>query len=539
MHFDGHGKDRYIIPRWRPVGRSVQLGEAWSAEKRVETAPLGERRLMGLARAMDTFRQHRAAPYAAEVVAVAVMEGVPERAREAARFLVRYGEDLAVGHRLIDHCLGQASDADTPTSLTTDDIRAFRVAGPYVREGGFAWLDLALAYASCGLYSKAERALTVARGLVGTTNRLVLRAEARLYQHMGDPERALATLRRDPDYLLADPWLMAPEIGLSQLVGKHSRLVRRARAMFEQRDRPPFHVSELAAAVGTTELAAGKHRFARKFFRLAVVDPAEQGLAQTVWAAREVDPLIRVPDRHALRKSAEARARDAVAQLRWRDAEKACKEWRHEEPFATMPAVILSSLLSTHLSDEEGAVEAANAGLVANPNHPVLLNNRAFALANMGRLDEAETDIKRITNESTDQNVTNRICITATKGLIAFRRGQQKKGEHHYRRAMAMARDERNSDLAARAGIYLIREARLANMNDLAQDPAVLKAVNAKGLLPATERLRKEIVERDLHWWLTNFANLSTRLGGPRRSNFERPVSTARQLPGAPPDKKD
>ena len=491
---------------------------------------------MGLTRAMDEFRLHRAAPYAAEVVAVAVVEGVPKRAQEAAQFLARYGEDLVVGRRLIDSCLGQASDDITPTSLTKDDIRAFRIAGPYVREGGFAWLDLALAYASCGQYTKAERALTVARGLVGTTNRLVLRAEARLYQHMGDPERALATLRRDPDCLVADPWLMAPEIGLSQFVGKHSRLVRRARAMVEHGGRPPFQVSELAAAVATTELAAGKHRSARKLFRLAVVNPAELGLAQTVWAAREVDQLISIPD---LRGSAEACARDAVAQLQWREAEKACKAWHHEEPFATMPAVILSSLLTTYLGDHEGTVQAANAGLLANPRHPALLNNRAFALAAIGRLDEAEADIREVKNEGADQNVTNRICTTATEGLIAFRRGRPKEGEHHYRRAMAMAHDARNSDLAARAGIYLIREARLANMSHLAQDPAILNAVYAKGLPPSTECLRKQILERDPHRLLRNLANQSMRFGGLRTSIFERPVSTAGQLPGAPPDKKD
>ena len=130
---------------------------------------------------MDEFRQHRAAPYAAEAVAVAVVEGVPEKAQEAARFLAHHGEYLVANRRLIDSCLGLASDHDTPTSLKKDDIRAFRMASPYVRESGFAWLDLALAYSSGGQYSKAEKALTVARGLAGATNRLILRAEARLY----------------------------------------------------------------------------------------------------------------------------------------------------------------------------------------------------------------------------------------------------------------------------------------------------------------------------------------------------------------------
>ena len=353
---------------------------------------------------------------------------------------------------------------------------------------------------------------------------------------MGDPEHALAALRRDPDYLLTDPWLMAPEIGLSQQVGKKSRLVRRARAMLEKGNRPPFHLSELAAAVGTAELTAGKHRAARKLFRLAVVEPADQGLAQTVWAARVIDQQIYVPDRRELKVSAEALTREALAQLQWRDAEKACRQWVREEPFATTPAVVLSSLLCAHLRDYKGAVDSAEAGLAANPNSPTLLNNRAFALANLGRIVEAEADITKILKEGMDQNRVNQICVTATKGLIAFRDRRPEEGEIYYRRAIATARDEHTPDLAARVGIYLIHEARRAGINHLAQDSGVLKLVYAKGLTPATECLRKELLDEGWQRLLTDVANLSRRADGLKRSLFEASPRNAKLLLGRPPD---
>ena len=116
MQLDGREMGRNLIPRWRPVGRSVQLGEASPAEKSAETSSLRDVRHVGLTRAMDEFRKNRTTPYAAEVVAVAVVEGVPEKAQEAARFLANCGEDLAVTRRLIDSCLGLASDQDAPTS---------------------------------------------------------------------------------------------------------------------------------------------------------------------------------------------------------------------------------------------------------------------------------------------------------------------------------------------------------------------------------------------------------------------------------------
>ena len=525
MQFDNYGTARTIIPRWRPVGRSVNLGEAARGEEGRKGAQPVEIYQIGLTRALNEFRRNRTAPYAAEVVAAAVVEGMPMKGQKAARFLDRQGENMLVSRRLIDRCLGRRSVDDTPTSLTKDDIRAFRAAGPYIRTDGFAWLDLALAHASCGQYFKAEKALTVARGLVGDSNRLVLRAEARLYQHMGDPDKALAALRRNPDLLLADPWLMAPEIGLSQLVGKHSRLIRRARSKLERGDQSPFEISELAAAVATAEQAAGKHRHARKLFRLAVVKPAELGLAQTVWAAREIDQLIRVPDAQALKESAEASARDALAQLKWKEAHMACKVWYHEEPFATTPAIVLSSLLSTHLDDHAGAIEIADSSLLANPRHPSLLNNRAFALATIGKLDEAEASITEIKSEGIHQNPTNQICATATLGLIAFRRGESEIGERHYRKAMRMAHDAQNVDLAARAGIFLLREAYRAKMDHVLKDSTLLNAVHAKGLHPSTESLRRKIVERDLQQMFRSIANQAMRLRGVRQHNSEKLIS--------------
>ena len=485
---------------------------------------------MGLTRAIEEFQRHKTAPYAAEVLAAAVVEGVPDRGESAARFLERRSGNMVVSRRLIDRCLGRTSDNEAPMSLTRDDIHAFRVAGPYFGRGGFAWLDLALAHASCGQYSKAERALTVARGLVGSSNRLILRAEARLYQHMGDPDRGLAALRRDPSILLADPWLMAPEIGLSQLAGKHSRLIRRARSTLEHGDQPPFQISELAAAVATAEQATGKHRLARKLFRLALVEPSELGLAQTVWAAKEVDQMISMPDQEELKGSAEAYTRDALAQFKWKEAQIACKTWHNEEPFATTPALILSSLLSTHIDDPERAIEAAELGLLANPKHPSLLNNRAFALATIGKLDKADADIKEITREGMKLGSSNHICTTATSGLVALRRGHLEEGERLYREAMRMAHVAQRDDLAAAAGIFLLREAHLARIDHVLKDATVLETVFAKSMDPATEHLRDRILDRDTRHLLESYAKRSTKDNSRKRHKGETPNATVTPL---------
>ena len=116
MQFDSRGTVRNIIPRWRPVIRSINLGEAWRADKREETPEVVESHQLGLTRALDEFRRHRTAPYAAEVVAAAVVVGVPKKGERAARFLDRYEGNVFVNRRLIDSCLGRASVDETPMS---------------------------------------------------------------------------------------------------------------------------------------------------------------------------------------------------------------------------------------------------------------------------------------------------------------------------------------------------------------------------------------------------------------------------------------
>ena len=61
-----------------------------------------------------------------------------------------------------------------------------------------------------GAYDKAERALKVARGMMRRPTRLLLRAEARLFQQVGDPELALRGVHRELDATLADPGCSLP-----------------------------------------------------------------------------------------------------------------------------------------------------------------------------------------------------------------------------------------------------------------------------------------------------------------------------------------
>ena len=116
----------------------------------------------------------------------------------------------------------------------------------------------------------------MARALMRRPTRLLLRAEARFYQHIRKPAQSLHVLDQEINMVLSDPWLLASEIGLRRLAGSTSRHIKRARRMIDG-DISPFDLSELTAAVGTEELMAGSHKKARRLFIAAVEDPARAG----------------------------------------------------------------------------------------------------------------------------------------------------------------------------------------------------------------------------------------------------------------------
>ena len=86
---------------------------------------------------------------------------------------------------------------------------------------------------------------------------------------------------------------------------------------------------------------------------------------------------------------------------------------------------------------------------------------------------------------------------------------------------MRMAQDARNVDLAARAGIFLLREADRAKLDQVAKDTTLLNAVHAKGLHPSTESLRRQVLERDLQQMFRSIANQAMQLSGVRQPKLE------------------
>jgi hypothetical protein len=216
-------------------------------------------------------------------------------------------------------------------------------------------------------------------------------------------------------------------------------------------------MSELASALGTEALSAGSARDARKLFATSLAEPTENAVAQAEWASRQgarIELSADVLDE--VRNSYEAHAQIASEKG---DSDIAIQNawlWLKDEPFASIPAIFGSHEASMAREYEE-AILFAEVGLVANPQEFLLRNNLAFAMASVGRVDDAEVQLGEI--HASALSARDALVYKATRGLIAFRKGAVAEGRQLYEETI---RGTNDPIMRAIAAIVLAREEILA-----------------------------------------------------------------------------
>jgi tetratricopeptide (TPR) repeat protein len=212
----------------------------------------------------------------------------------------------------------------------------------------------------------------------------------------------------------------------------------------------PFALSELASALATIEMQAGGAKKARRLFRSAMVNPNENSVAQAEWASARLSGDLGLSDEQ-VERSAEARARRFAEHDQLDPALAAGWEWLADQPFSTEPATF-GSYHASMCGSFDRAIEFAEAGLQPNPGNALLLNNLAFSQANLGRLTDASATLARV--KPSDEGWT-RPTLTATRGFLAFRRGEFEEGRALYQKAIDTMQD---SEHRLRATLMLASE---------------------------------------------------------------------------------
>ena len=481
MHVEPKNIRRQVIPRWRQLHRTrpeelkstVKADENWQNQLKA----LREREVV---KAASTWRAKPTLGNASEFVAAALATEHEQQAAGAARQIVAAESNATnaarrVARRLLNGFKFAGLKPDS-TLLIPESSRDY-IYGELHRlkrriaiypPNALVYVEIARLYSSIGQMSQAESAIEKAV-ILAPQSRFVLRAASRLFIHQNDPRRAHDLLRRN-DVTRHDPWLLSAEIALSAVADRSSKFVSSARELLNLDRLAPLQISELAAALGTTEIAHGAHRSGTKLMRRSLIDPTDNSVAQARWVAQEIGSEFSV-DYLSVQGTFEARAEDAHS--RGADPNKVlehCTLWWEDEPFSARPATLGSYTAAARLFDYDLALKFADAGLIASPGSTLLANNKVVALAKLGRLSDARTELTRIKEKLGSLNPV----IRATEGLVYFREGNVDAGRKCYEQAIREANEMHNTEVAIRARAHLLEERVVAGIFDRADAIAEL-----------------------------------------------------------------
>jgi tetratricopeptide (TPR) repeat protein len=118
---------------------------------------------------------------------------------------------------------------------------------------------------------------------------------------------------------------------------------------------------------------------------------------------------------------------------------------RHEDN--PVEVYVYLSFFYTQTLDLEACMEVTAEGLQKFPHSGLLLNNLAYVYAMSNRIEEARAVLKRIPK---DVSVPFPVELTATRGLLRLREGDEKQGIQLYESAETLARETGNKELVRR-----------------------------------------------------------------------------------------
>ena len=447
--------DRQVLPQWRTFKDALTKGELGSPSTRkvkgIDPSPFIQEK-------ESDWKVNKGLPFALDLISAAMVFDVRTPAvTEAAEFLLA-SEDRVhrIGVKLAKSVLGihDAVAGDSPPQSRIQVINALkqqkakRINQP---RNAFVWTDLARLYTILGQLNQAHTALKIALALE-PNERFVIRSAARFLHHVKAHDEALALLRRNPK-TRDDPWLLAAETAASAAAQTVPKFAKTGLQFLEKREINPFHTSELASALATLEMRAGKHRHSNRLFAQSLHRPTQNALAQAVWATKLAGLASLNPELLSRANASEAIALDFYNRGAWTELIKAADKWAKEEGFSARPFGIASSIASSLLDQPQLGEEIANDGLKVNPKSAVLLNNKAFAQALQNNLDGATKTLLEIDLDMVEGH--SKVCLLATTGLVFFRRGNAAEGRLMYEKAIRSTNDP---ILKALASLYLASE---------------------------------------------------------------------------------
>jgi tetratricopeptide (TPR) repeat protein len=385
--------------------------------------------------------------------------------KDALTFLKREDSSL-VNNKLFKGLLYQDDDTQgemncIDNGLVDESIRNIKSKLLIYCKDSILWTDLAYYYTISGNNKKAERCIRIALAL-NSYNSHILRSAARYYVYCNDPEQALCILRNSPN-IKNNPMILSSEISIAEAFNVKSKLIKNGQTVLENAGFSQSLLSELNATIATIECNYGNFKKGKKYIREALEKPNENTLAQIQFLCNKSN--IPFPTQSFnVPCSFEANTWNNFYTFQYREAITESQNWFDFHPFSSRPVILNSYIKQTIFDEHDGAIAIIDKYLKFEPGNSALLNNKAFSLVKLGKIDEAKKCIYKIINpnnsqfDDTDQNV-----LRATLGLIEYNSGNPDGGNNLYKDAVDSFKRDRNFSLVARALYYWSEEEKLIN----------------------------------------------------------------------------
>ncbi len=498
--------DRRVIPNWRSLSDTISNGEL--------EYPSNEHVVFNLEKYENDWNQEHSLLYASELVSAAVANGIEHNstAKEAAEFVLTHDAKITDAQKTVALSLLQDDAAEAVVKCNHEiDELLMNTSEIYAKIGYFKslirkypyspinYVEIARFYAMIGQTKQAINMMNIALAL-DSENRFVSRSAARLFVHVEDLDRAHYVLRKN-EQVAFDPWLMASEISVNLLRGRSSSLIKKGIALINSGDFSPFSLSELSSSLGTLELVKGTQKKSKLFFEKSLISPNDNSLAQAEWA--KANKLSLHFDKAVCEKvnmSYEANALYAYQNDKYEDALKASIRWLNDMPYSKNPIFVGANISYTFLKDYKTAAKILKRGLEANPNEPAFMNNLAYTYALDGKLVEANEIMNRV-NKISDIDERTKICLSATRGLIAYREKRIEEGRTLYLKAIKAAKDiQGDPTYSWNAILNFVREEILATNIIPSDIDAVLTQIHEapkdKGVKMLKQDIQKIVAKR-------------------------------------------
>ncbi len=457
MNIEEDNRIRQIIPRWHPFDYAYYLGEIKSKAK----PPVSIWTPESYKVKEHEWLLNKQLPYAIDFVGTALVSNdySNSNAIEASEFILKNSKNVSNLVKQLAEKFLQLPDATPDFNLSNQKTFREKISSSkkYIHkyhQNAIVWADMAFYYTVLGQNEKANHCINIALNLA-PENRFILRAAARFYSHIKNPEKALFFLRAT-ELTKYDSWLLASEISIAKAFDLGTSNIKIAKNMLKSSNETPRDLAELFGTIGTVEAMNGKNKKAKKLFRSALIDPNENTFAQAEWISRSIGFDIDI--NRKIEAAFEAISRYFYKNKKYDKSLKAALNWLRYQPFSSYPIQHATYVAGVCLNDFQ---EVLN--IVENEVSPsklkkdfIIKNNYIFSLASLDKIKEAEEQLNSLNFGSLTEK--DQATYYATKGLIEFRKGQVNEGRKLYEEAIERFGKLTNERSITIAKYYLARE---------------------------------------------------------------------------------